>query len=97
MFDKFAREFEMLSSSIEFRKINGNKSTGLDNVSNKLLLKLGADIVLQSTNAQQVTLYKGIYPNDWKLARVIPIHKSSTKHNFKKFLRELFIINFIKT
>ena len=46
-------------------KINVNKSSGLDDISNKLL-KLAADIVSQSlTHIFNKTLCMGIYPNAW--------------------------------
>ena len=62
-------------------KINVNKSSGLDDISNKLL-KLAADIVSQSlTHIFDKSLCTGIYPNDWKLPRVVPIHKSGAKQD----------------
>ena len=86
-------------------KINVNKSSGLDDISNKLL-KLAADIVSQSlTHIFDKSLCTGIYPNDWKLPRVVPIHKSgaanyrpiSITSAVEKSLEELSMINFINT
>lgn len=34
----------------------------------------------------------GVYPNDWKLARVVPIHKSGTKYNLNNY-RPISIIS----
>ena len=46
-------------------KIDVNKFSGLDDISNKLL-KLAADIVSQSlTHIFNKTLFTGIYPNAW--------------------------------
>ena len=56
-------------------KIEVNKSSaGLDNIPNELL-KMAVEIVSQSlTHIFNKPLCTGIFPNDWKLARVIPIH-----------------------
>ena len=62
-----------------------NKSSGLHDISNKLL-KLAADIVSQSlTHIFNKSLCTGIYPNDWKLARVVPIHKSGAKQDVNNY------------
>ena len=74
------------------RKINVTKSSGLDNIPNKLL-KMAVDIVSQSlTHIFKKSLCAGIYPNDWKLARVIPIHKNGAKYDLKNY-RPISIIS----
>ena len=50
--------------------IDGGKATGVDNIPCKLL-KIAADVVAPSLN--------GIYPSDWKLAKVTPIFKNGSK------------------
>ena len=73
-------------------KINVNKSSGLDNIPNKLL-KMAAEIVPQSlTHIFNKSLCTGIFPNDWKLARVIPIHKNGAKYDLNNY-RPISIIS----
>ena len=73
-------------------KINVNKSSGLDNIPNKLL-KMAAQIVSQSlTHIFNKSLCTGSFPNDWKLARVIPIHKNGAKYDLNNY-RPISIIS----
>ena len=77
---------------ISLLKINVNKSSGLDNIPNKLL-KMAAEIVSQSlTHIFNKSLCTGIFPNDWKLARVIPIHKNGAKYDLNNY-RPISIIS----
>ena len=79
----------MIDSSFVFQYINVdnvksslmnlkmNKSTGLDKIPAKML-KLSADIISPSlTYIFNRSLESGIYIDDWKRARVIPIFKSN--------------------
>ena len=73
-------------------KINVNKWSGLDNIPNKLL-KMAAEIVSQSlTHIFNKSLCTGIFPNDWKLARVISIHKNGAKYDLNNY-RPISIIS----
>ena len=55
------------------------KATGLDNIP-CMLLKEAADIVSHSlTVLFNLSMSKGIFPHEWKLARVTPIFKKGTK------------------
>ena len=59
--------------------IDGWKATGLDNIPCKLL-KIAADVVTPSlTCIFNQSLLTGIYPSDWKLAKVTPIFKAGSK------------------
>ena len=59
--------------------IDGGKVTGLDNIPCKLL-KIAADVVAPSlTCIFNQSLLTGIYPSDWKLAKVKPIFKTESK------------------
>ena len=59
--------------------IDGGKATGLDNIPCKLL-KIAADVVAPSlTCIFNQSLLTGIYPSDWKLAKVTPIFKNGSK------------------
>ena len=61
------------------KSINPNKATGPDDIPNKVL-KMAAEILSPSLSAIfNRSLSMGIYPNDWKMARVLPIFKSGDK------------------
>ena len=61
------------------RTINSNKATGLDGIPGKIL-KLAADILSPSlTGLFNQSLIQGIYPDDWKIAKVVPVFKNGTK------------------
>ena len=56
--------------------IDGGNATGLDNIPCKLLT-IAADVVAPSlTCIFNQSLLTGIYPSDWKLAKVTPISKT---------------------
>ena len=62
--------------------IDGGSATGLDNIPCKLL-KIAADVVAPSlTCIFNQSLLTGIYPSDWKLAKVTPIFKTGSKTDF---------------
>ena len=55
------------------KSINPNKATGPDNIPNEVL-KIAAEILSPSLSAIfNRSLSMGIYPDDWKMARVLPI------------------------
>ena len=61
------------------RNLQANKSTALDKIPAKIL-KLASDIIAPSlTFIFNLSLATGIYVDDWKRARVTPIHKSEDK------------------
>ena len=63
------------------KAIGKNKSVGLDNIPNKLL-KMAADVVAPSlTEIFSQSINTGIFPNDWKEARVSPLFKNGVKND----------------
>ena len=63
----------------ELQNMQMGKSTGLDKISTKLL-KLAGDTIIESLlKIFNLSLKTGIFPDDWKLAKVTPIHKSEDK------------------
>ena len=59
------------------KKIDEKKATGLDKIPSKLL-KVAASIVAPSlTDVFTKSILTGIYPTEWKLARVTPIFKKA--------------------
>ena len=67
-------------------KIDEKKATGLDRIPSKLL-KTAANIVAPSlTSIFSRSILTGIYPNDWKVAKVTPLFKKGLKsdpNNYK--------------
>ena len=65
--------------------IDGGKATGLDNIPCKLL-KIAADVVAPSlTCIFNQSLLTGIYPSDWKLAKVTAISKNGSKTDLNNY------------
>ena len=82
-----------LESVLEtLKSINPNKATGPDNIPNKIL-KMAAEILSPSLSAIfNRSLSMGIYPDDWKMARVLPIFKSGDKDDIGNY-RPISIIS----
>ena len=61
------------------------KATSLDNIPCKLL-KIAADVVAPSlTCIFNPSLLTGIYPSDWKVAKVIPFFKNGSKTDLNNY------------
>ena len=61
------------------KTIDEKKSSGLDKIPNKLL-KIAADVIAPSlTEIYTKSIYTGIFPSEWKEARVAPVYKNGTK------------------
>jgi hypothetical protein len=62
--------------------INSNKATGLDGIPGRIL-KLSADVVSPSlTKIFNQCLIQGVYPDDWKIAKVVPVFKNGARNYF---------------
>ncbi len=57
-----------------------NKSTGFD-VSCRLLKEASPIISSSLTRVINLSIGSGVFPNEWKIARVMPIYKEDTKSN----------------
>ena len=56
-----------------------NKATGLDGISSRLLRE-AADIVVPSlTNIINFSIRSGVFPDKWKVAKVLPVYKDDVK------------------
>ena len=60
-------------------QIKTNKSPGIDSISAKLLKDAGDTITESLVNIFNLSLRSGIFPDDWKLAGVMPIYKNGPK------------------
>jgi hypothetical protein len=61
------------------KNLKANKSTGLDNVSTKLVKEAGDSIIPSTNHLFNLSLSTGIFSEDWKVAKVTPIYKSGEK------------------
>ena len=60
-------------------KVDIARATGLDQISNKVL-KLAAPIIYrQLTDLFNLSVRSGVFPVDWKLAKVSPIYKTGER------------------
>ena len=76
------------------KSINPNKATGPDNIPNKTL-KMAAEILSPSLSAIfNRSLSMRIYPDDWKMARVLSTFKSEDKDDVDNY-RPISIISAI--
>ena len=67
---------EVLSA---LNQLNSRKSSGLDGISVKLL-KDTSDVIAQPlANIFNTSLQTGIFPDDWKIAKVSPVYKEGSK------------------
>ena len=67
------------------RNIDEKKATGLDMIPSKLL-KMAASIVTPSlTVIFTKSIITGIYPTEWKMARVTPVFKKGVKSNLNNY------------
>ena len=77
----FRLEIPTIDTVHRLLKTTGEKkSSGLDKIPNKLL-KIAADVIAPFlTEIYAKSIYTGIFPNEWKEARVSPVYKDGTKH-----------------
>ena len=71
--------------------IDGGKATGLDNIPCKQLKIVADDVAPSLTCIFNRSLLTGIYPSDWKLAKVTPIFKNGSKTDLNNY-RPIFVI-----
>ena len=71
--------------ALTLHNLKANKSTGLDKIPAKIL-KLSSDIIAPSLAfIFNLSLETGIYVDDWKRARVIPIYKAEDKRKCENY------------
>ena len=79
--------FEIRKDSILslIRNLNPNKATGSDEISGQMLLICDDTVVLPLLIIFRSILEKSIYPDQWKLANVVPIYKKEDKQLVKNY------------
>ena len=67
------------------KAIDVSKTTGLDKIPNRLL-KIAANVVAPSlTGIFNQSLVTGIFPSDWKMAKLSPIFKNGSKSDLNNY------------
>lgn len=66
-------------------KLKTKNSTGYDDISTKLLKRISHIIATPLTMIINQSLCTGIFPNDLKIAKVIPIYKKENPHIFDNY------------
>ena len=67
------------------RSIKRNKSTGIDNLPPCLLKDAARTISAPLTHLINLSLQTGLFPKDWKLAKIVPIHKSGSHSSIDNY------------
>ena len=62
-----------------------NKATGLENISCRLLKEAAPVVVKSLCTIFNKSIASGKFPSEWKLSRVIPIHKTDDKDQFSQY------------
>ena len=55
--------------------LSDNKATGFDNVSAKLIRSFAPDLIQPMTEILNTSIKACIFPDTWKVARVVPLFK----------------------
>ena len=63
----------------QLRTMKRNKATGVDDISTNLLKDSASVISKPITHIVNLSLSTGVVPDEWKVARITPIHKSGTR------------------
>ena len=69
----------------ELMKLNPNKSSGLDDLSPRVIREIGALISKPLTHIFNQSITTGIIPNQMKISIVTPIYKSNEKDKFQNY------------
>ncbi len=71
--------YELLS------KLDTSKATGPDNIGNIFLKNCAPSISGVLTRIFNLSLTMREFPDSWKIANIVPIHKKGSVHNFKMY------------
>ena len=86
--------FLLVQSLLLFLKLSDRKATGLDSISSKLL-KIAAPVIAASiTDLFNCSISTGVFPDEWQLARVVPVFKKGTRSEVSNY-RSISIIPII--
>ena len=89
--------FSSTNSSIVFSHLNKlcrSKATGLDNISAKIIRECADMISVSLCDLFNKSLLSGIFPDDWKCARVTPLFKQGEASDLNNY-RPISVISVI--
>ena len=99
------RTISVTSVALRLSKPLASKSTGMDNIPAKVL-RITANIIAPSlTYIFNISLQSGIYVDDWKLAKIIPIYKSEDRKKCENYrpisilpvISKVYLLSFVET
>ncbi len=61
------------------RKLDPNKATGPDNISNRILRECADCLATPIAKLFRFIFARGLFPTQWKKARVVPVHKKKSR------------------
>ena len=67
------------------KDVKRSKSTGLDDLPPGLLKDSAAAILLPLTHIINLSFSTGVFPTQWKNARIVPVHKSESKSSLDNY------------
>jgi hypothetical protein len=67
------------------KSVKRSKATGIDDLPPGLIKDSAPVISGPLTNIINLSLQSGLFPNDWKMAKIMPIHKSGSFSNFDHY------------
>ena len=67
------------------QRLVASKASGIDGISAKSLKIAAPAITLSIVSIFNQSIATGIFPSDWKVARVAPIHKTGAKHDMENY------------
>ena len=65
--------------------MKAKKSTGFDDISNKLIKDLREAIKVPLMDIINMSLCTGVVPSAWKIAKIIPLHKGGNKQDMNNY------------
>ena len=67
------------------KNIDTTKSSGIDKISSNCLKDALSILNSHSCYIFEKSIEKGIFPNSWKIATVVPLHKGGNKENISNY------------
>ena len=65
--------------------LKASTSEGLDNISTQILKQTMKEVATPLTHIVNLSLYHGIFPNDMKLAKIVPVFKNGNTKLFNNY------------
>ena len=75
----------------QLKSLKTNKATRLDNIPTKLLKTATPRLTTSLAYIFNLSLSKGVFPREWKVAKVSPLHKSGSRNCVENY-RPIFIL-----